>query len=213
MMYWSSGAGKAGESGTAMDFAARIASRVTFRFICQFNFACKEKGGRGRHVNNKGGGGCDRLTYIIVTVFDEESDALAVDVGSSRGVVQAIPGPADVAKQLPVAEPAAAAGVYDHGRVRVMASDCLEDRQTGERERGQHPDAKNADYTNYAGADGRGAAKAAADRSRGEGHSRRNRRRQLGTKSKYPATGKGKGHWEGERAPRRGKRGGPLSDL
>lgn len=30
MMYWSSGAGKAGDKGTAMDFAARIANKVTF---------------------------------------------------------------------------------------------------------------------------------------------------------------------------------------
>jgi hypothetical protein len=122
-MYCSSGAGKAGDRGTAMDFVARIASSVTLREKRQFTMDLRKwTGGAPR--------GCSWLTHIVVAILDQESHALAIDVVPPSGLIQAVPDLAHVAEQLPVPEPAAAAGVDNGGRVRVMARDCLEHGQS-----------------------------------------------------------------------------------
>ena len=126
MMYCSSGAGNAGDRGTAMDLAARMANRVTLGADGQSRGAWRDRGGSGR------------LTHIIVAVLDQERDALAVQVVSPRSLVQAVPDLANVAQQLPVPEPTSAVRVDDGGRVRVMAGNRLEHGQLRERRRHSH---------------------------------------------------------------------------
>ena len=46
-----------------------------------------------------------RLTYIVVAVFHQEGNALAVDVAPAGCLVEAITGLADIPQQLSVLEP------------------------------------------------------------------------------------------------------------
>lgn len=71
-----------------------------------------------------------KLTYIVVTVFHEEGNALAVDVIPSRGFQQPGAQAAYIAKQLAVPEGPLGGRVDHDGRVWVMARDGLEDRQS-----------------------------------------------------------------------------------
>ena len=147
----------------------------------------------------------DWLTYIIVAVLYQKGDALAVEIRPPGGVAQTVPGLADVGQQLAVPEAAAAAGVYDDGRVRVMAHDGLEDGQSGEsghqhlEDRDAHASTTKASTTSHTG-----GSEGSNDRTDRAATGRcASESRQPGAKS--PAECKGNGHWG---RGGRGSRGG-----
>lgn len=71
-----------------------------------------------------------KLTYIVVAVLHEEGNALAVDVVLACRFEEPVAHPAHIAKELAVPERPLGGRVDDHSRVRVMARDGLEDRQS-----------------------------------------------------------------------------------
>lgn len=140
-MYCSSGAGKAGDRGTAIALAARTASHVTtehdqhtFEQVNETMMNCRDS----RLLF--------KLTYIVVAVLHEEGNALAVDVIPACGLEEPVAHPAHVAKQLAVPEGPLGGRVDDHGRLRVMTRDGLEHGQS--RQCRCHPRERKAESIN-----------------------------------------------------------------
>lgn len=74
--------------------------------------------------------GSDWLTHIVVAVLDQKRNTFAIDVVPPGGLIQTVSNFADIAQQLPISEPAPAVRVDNGNRVRVMAGDSLEYRQS-----------------------------------------------------------------------------------
>lgn len=128
MMYWSSEAGKAGDSGTAMDLAARIASRVTFGVQRQWKSGLNSyPGNRGKIQRN--GAECDWLTHIVVAVLNQKCNPFTVNVIPPSFLIQLVPDLGHIAKELSILEAASASGVNDSSRVRIVPGNCLKHGQ------------------------------------------------------------------------------------
>lgn len=79
------------------------------------------------------------LTYIVVAVFYQKSNALPIQLTLARSLIEPISDPRHIGQQTSVPKGPPGQGVDNGGRIRVVFADGLEDGQLGEGSRGSHP--------------------------------------------------------------------------